>query len=71
MAGFPPHHYAQAYPLPPGPGDVLYLTRAAGGPACAPGITPQEIASWTPELGFLTREIHAFRVPRRCWFPDG
>ncbi len=69
VAGFPPHHYAQKYPLPPGPGDVLYITRDADGPACAPGISPEEVASWTPELGFTTREIHAFRVPRACWFP--
>jgi hypothetical protein len=28
------------------------------------------VASWRPELGFETREINAFRVARRCWFPD-
>ena len=28
------------------------------------------LASWRPELGFETREIYAFQVPRRCWFPD-
>ena len=33
-AGFPPHHYAQKHPLPPGPGEVLYITRAADGPVC-------------------------------------
>ena len=27
VEGFPPHHYAQKVPLPPGPGDVLYVTR--------------------------------------------
>ena len=34
VEGFPPHHYAQKHPLPPGPGDVLYITRTAAGPAC-------------------------------------
>ena len=34
VEGFPPHHYAQKHPLPPGPGDVLYITRSATGPAC-------------------------------------
>ena len=34
VEGFPPHHYAQKHPLPPGPGDVLYVTRTAAGPAC-------------------------------------
>ena len=71
-AGFPPHHYAQKHPLPPGPGEVLYVTRAADGPVCrSDGVTPEQVASWRPELGFITSEIHAFRVPRRCWFPDG
>ncbi len=32
--GFPPHHYAQKHPLPPGPGDVLYITRSPTGPEC-------------------------------------
>jgi hypothetical protein len=72
VSGFPPHHYAQKHPLPPGPGDVLYVTRSARGPACqAPDITPKLLASWRPEQGFETREIHAFQVSRRCWLPAG
>jgi 4-amino-4-deoxy-L-arabinose transferase-like glycosyltransferase len=71
VEGFPPHHYAQSYPLPPGEGDVLYVTRDAAGPACAAGVSVEEVASWRPEQGFTTRAIHAVRVPRRCWFPDG
>jgi hypothetical protein len=71
VEGFPPHHYAQSYPLPPGEGDVLYVTRDAAGPACAVGVSAEEVARWRPEQGFTTRAIHAFRVPRRCWFPDG
>jgi 4-amino-4-deoxy-L-arabinose transferase-like glycosyltransferase len=70
--GFPPHHYAQKHPLPPGPGDVLYVTRSAEGPGCkAEDVTPERVSSWRPEQGFLTDEVHAFRVPRRCWFPEG
>ena len=34
-------------------------------------MTPEQVSSWRPEQGFLTDEVHAFRVPRRCWFPDG
>ena len=72
VAGFPPHHYAQKHPLPPGPGDVLYITRSPEGPDCAaPDVRPQRAGSWRPKLGFETREINAFRVSRRCWFPDG
>jgi hypothetical protein len=70
VAGFPPHHYAQKHPLPPGPGEVLYVTRSAGGPACAArDVVPRRVASWRPALGFETDEISAFVVPRRCWFP--
>jgi lipid A galacturonosyltransferase RgtD len=69
VAGFPPHHYAQTRPLPPGPGAVLYLTRDAGGPACAAGARPERIASWRPDEGYTTREIFAFRVARACWHP--
>jgi 4-amino-4-deoxy-L-arabinose transferase-like glycosyltransferase len=69
--GFPPHHYAQKHPLPPGEGDVLYITGHAGGPACrAPGTPVEEVARWRPALGFNTNDIFAFRVPRGCWFPD-
>ena len=66
--GFPPHHYAQKHPLTPGEGDVLLVTRSAEGPACAPGITPREVARWTPTDGYSKREIRALRVPRACWF---
>ena len=68
VAGFPPHHYAQKHPLPPGPGDVLFVGRDPDGPDCA-GAAPELVARWRPELGFLTRDIYAFRVPRACWFP--
>jgi 4-amino-4-deoxy-L-arabinose transferase-like glycosyltransferase len=68
VAGFPPHHYAQKHPLPPGPGDVLFVSRDPEGPDCA-GAAPELVTSWRPELGFLTRDIYAFRVPRACWFP--
>ena len=50
VAGFPPHHYAQKHPLPPGPGEVLYVTRSPEGPACAdPDVRPRRVASWQPE----------------------
>jgi 4-amino-4-deoxy-L-arabinose transferase-like glycosyltransferase len=69
--GFPQHHYAQKHPLPPGPGEVLYVTRSADGPECRDAAVQfAEVASWRPELGFLTRDIHAFRVPRACWLPE-
>jgi 4-amino-4-deoxy-L-arabinose transferase-like glycosyltransferase len=71
VSGFPPHHYAQKHPLPPGPGEVLYISRSADGPVCrTSGLAPEQVASWRPELGFMTQEIRAFRVSRRCWFPD-
>ncbi len=70
VEGFPPNHYAQKHPLPPGPGEVLYVTRAAAPPACvSPDATPALVARWRPERGFETGEISAYRVPRRCWFP--
>jgi 4-amino-4-deoxy-L-arabinose transferase-like glycosyltransferase len=66
--GFPPHHYAQRYPLPPGPGDVLFVGRKP--PACRDAaVAPADVASWRPDRGFETREIRAFRVPRTCWYP--
>jgi 4-amino-4-deoxy-L-arabinose transferase-like glycosyltransferase len=68
--GFPPHHYAQKHPLPPGPGDVLYVTRHPEGPACRAGVPVAEVARWRPELGFVTEDVLAFRVPRACWFPE-
>jgi hypothetical protein len=72
VQGFPPHHYAQKHPLPPGPGDVLYIGRDAEGPACRdPAVRPERVAEWRPELGFMTRDLYAFRVARRCWFPTG
>jgi 4-amino-4-deoxy-L-arabinose transferase-like glycosyltransferase len=64
--GFPAHHYAQKHPLPPGPGDVLYVTHSAEDPDCA-GATP--VTAWRPELGFFTGEIRAYRIPRACWHP--
>ncbi|MFT3975253.1 MAG: glycosyltransferase family 39 protein [Amaricoccus sp.] len=69
--GFPPHHYAQKHPLPPGPGEVLYVSRGEP-PACRPGGTPGvEVAHWRPTQGYATIDFAAFRVPRNCWFPDG
>ena len=68
--GFPPHHYAQKHPLPPGAGDVLYITRTAGGPACrAPARRSRRSPAGSPALGFDTREIFAFRVPRALLVP--
>ena len=68
VPGFPPHHYAQKHSLPPGPGDVLFVGRHP--PACPnPAVTPAPIARWQPALGFETHAVHAFRVPRSCWFP--
>jgi 4-amino-4-deoxy-L-arabinose transferase-like glycosyltransferase len=70
VEGFPPHHYAQTRALPPGQGDVLYITRSPTGPACRrPDVVAERVASWQPRLGYETREINAFRVPRACWFP--
>ncbi len=66
--GFPPHHYAQKHPLTPGAGDVLLVTRSVDGPACVAGVTPRELARWTPTDGYSKREIRVFRVPRACWF---
>lgn len=67
--GFPPHHYAQKHPLPPGPGEVLYVSRGEP-PDCRPGGTPgTEIARWRPAEGYVTTDFAAYRVPRSCWFP--
>lgn len=71
VAGFPPHHYAQKHPLPQGPGDVLFIGRDPGGPACLAGAQPIEIASWRPSQGFSTKTFYAHRVPRSCWFGPG
>lgn len=69
--GFPPHHYAQTHPLPPGPGEVLYVGRGDP-PHCRPGGTPGvEVARWRPATGYVTTDFAAFRVPRTCWFPEG
>ena len=68
--GFPPHHYAQKHPLPPGPGDVLYVTRAAAGPACrARHAGRARSPAGRPAHGFVTSEILAFRVPRALLVP--
>ncbi len=70
VEGFPPNHYAQKHPLEPGKGDVLFVTRSADPPACrSADVVPKEVSSWRPALGFVTDEIHAYRVPRSCWFP--
>jgi 4-amino-4-deoxy-L-arabinose transferase-like glycosyltransferase len=69
--GFPSHHYAQAHPLPPGDGDVLYLSRSSDPPDCPHAdALPEAIAAWTPETGYLTRTVTAWRLPRSCWHPD-
>jgi hypothetical protein len=69
VEGFPPHHYAQKHPLPPGPGDVLFVDDAA--PECRdPGVVAQRVATWTPEDGYRRKEVQAWRVARRCWFPE-
>jgi lipid A galacturonosyltransferase RgtD len=64
VAGFPPHHYAQKHPLPPGGGEVLFLARD-GEPPC-PEAVP--VAQWQPGLGFHTDPIVTFRTPRSCFF---
>ena len=66
--GFPPHHYAQKHALTPGPGDILYLARRAEPPTCRDGSTAREIDRWRPEIGYYTRDVFAFRIPRSCWF---
>jgi lipid A galacturonosyltransferase RgtD len=69
VQGFPPHHYAQKHPLPPGPGEVFYVDDAP--PDCpTPGVTAEAVARWTPADGYRRKEVQAWRVPRRCWFPD-
>ncbi|HVL21449.1 MAG TPA: glycosyltransferase family 39 protein, partial [Amaricoccus sp.] len=68
--GFPPHHYAQKHPLPPGSGEVLYVGRGEP-PHCRPGGSPAvEVARWRPATGYVTTDFAAFRVPRSCWFPE-
>jgi len=69
VEGFPPHHYAQKHPLPPGPGDVLYVDDDA--PRCPPGVVATPVAAWTPEDGYRREEVTAWRVPRACWFGAG
>jgi hypothetical protein len=67
VEGFPPHHYAQKHPLPPGGGDVLFVDDAA--PDCVAAVaTP--VAVWTPEDGYRRKEVGAWRVPRACWFGE-
>jgi hypothetical protein len=69
VEGFPPHHYAQKHPLPPGPGEVLYITTDATGPVCRdPAARFSEVAHWMPS-GYSDRELYAWRVPRACFFP--
>ncbi len=66
-AGPPPHHYAQKHPLPPGPGDVLYVTDSTVPPVCGDNsTTATEVARWQAS-GFSTREIQAWRMPRTCF----
>lgn len=66
VVGFPPHHYAQKHPLPPGAGDVLFVDDAA--PDCRPGVAPTRVAAWTPSEGYRRKEVQAWRVPGACWF---
>ena len=69
VPGPPAHHYAQKHPLPPGPGEVLFVTAEAAPLTCRdPAVIPREVARWIPS-GFSTREIHAWRAPRACFFP--
>jgi lipid A galacturonosyltransferase RgtD len=63
--GFPENHYAQAHPLPPGPGEVLFISRKARAPKGCP--EAQAIETWETKEGFFVGEIGAFRVPRSCW----
>lgn len=69
--GFPPNHYAQKHPLPPGAGDVLYVGRGDP-PHCRTGGEPGvEVARWRPATGYVTTDFAVYRVPRSCWFPAG
>lgn len=71
VAGFPPHHYAQKHPLPQGAGTVLFVHARARVPDCAdPEAAIEPVARWTPELGYVTREITMWRMPRSCWDLD-
>lgn len=62
---FPEHHYAQAHPLPPGPGEVLFISRRARPPEGCPDAEPVE--TWEITEGFFVGKIGAFRLPRDCW----
>jgi 4-amino-4-deoxy-L-arabinose transferase-like glycosyltransferase len=68
VEGFPPHHYAQKHPLPPGGGDVLFVDDAP--PECVGGVAPAPVAAWTPGDGYRRKEVSAWRVPRACWFGE-
>jgi lipid A galacturonosyltransferase RgtD len=63
--GFPEHHYAQAHPLPGGPGEVLFISRRARPPQACGEATP--IETWETTEGFFVGEIGAFRLPQSCW----
>jgi len=66
--GFPPHHYAQAMPLPPGPGPVLLLQRGSGPPDCPTGAAAPQ---WLGDAG-SSGEASGWAMPRSCWHaPDG
>ena len=71
VEGFPPHHYAQKHPLPPGAGDVLYVTRGGTGPACR---APRPPCAGGRPLAAGARASSPARsspsaCPARCWFP--
>ena len=69
--GFPPHHYAQKHPLPPGAGDVLYVGRGNPPHCRGAGAPAVEVDRWRPATGYVTTDFAAFRVSRACWFSGG
>ena len=49
---------------------MIFVSQSAAGFTCpTSAVAPRQVASWTPEAGFLTRAVRVYRVPRSCWFP--
>ena len=68
--GFPPHHYAQKHPLPPGPGDVLYITRIAERPRLPRRRAGRRGRPLAAGRGLRHQRASTPSASRaRCWFP--